>query len=80
MLDQAAKRSVCTTIQEPLSEQAPDPHWQGDADWTGIRDKVDPSVKNVHGKKREEEIETGSRPTIVGKMVQKLWIEDKRNY
>jgi acetate kinase len=60
-------------IHEPLPDQAPDPLWKGDADWTKTRDKVDLSVENRHGKKHEEEIEAGPRPAIVGKMLQMLW-------
>lgn len=60
-------------VQEPLPDRAPEPLWKGDADWTKTKDKADLLIENVHGQKHEEEIEVGSRPEIVGKMLQMLW-------
>src|SRR5581483_5083354 len=60
-------------VQEPLPDRAPEPLWKGDADWTRSGGKADLRIENVRGQKHEEEIEAGSRPEIVGKMVQMLW-------
>jgi acetate kinase len=60
-------------VREPLPDQAPEPLWKGDADWTKTKDKADLLIENIHGQKHEEEIEAGSRSEIVGKMVQMLW-------
>jgi acetate kinase len=60
-------------VHEPLPDQAPDALWKGDADWTKTNDKADLIIENVHGQKHQEEIEAGSRPEIVGKMLQMLW-------
>jgi acetate kinase len=60
-------------VEEPLPDQAPEPLWKGDADWTKTRDKADISIENVHGQKHKEEMEDGSRTKIVEKMLAMLW-------
>jgi acetate kinase len=60
-------------VQEPLPEQAPEPLWKGDADWTRTNGKAVISIENRYGQKHKEEIETQSRPEITDKMLQMLW-------
>jgi acetate kinase len=60
-------------VQEPLPEQAPEPLWKGDADWTRTNGKTVISIENGYRQKHKEEIETRSRPEITDKMLQMLW-------
>jgi acetate kinase len=70
----SSSQKICLyEVQEPLPEQAPEPLWKGNADWTRTNGKAVISIENRHGQKHEEEVETGSRPEITDKMLQMLW-------
>ncbi len=69
----SSQKSRLYEIGESIPDQAPEPLWEANADWTKEKDAADLKIKTAGGPSIEEEITRESRPVIIERMLKTLW-------
>jgi acetate kinase len=74
----SSQKSRLYEIENPVSDLAPTPLWQADADWTHHPGTTDLKITTSGGAKKEESLPTGERPAVIERMLQTLWSGETR--
>ena len=74
----SSQKSRLYEIENHVSDLAPVPLWQADADWSNHPGTTDLKITTSGGAKKEESLPTGERSAVIEHMLQTLWSGETR--
>ncbi len=74
----SSQKSRLYQIDDAISDLAPTPLWQADADWAHHPGTTDLKITTASGVKREESLPTDERAAVIEHMLQTLWSGETR--
>lgn len=74
----SSQKSRLYEIDGPISDLAPSPLWQADADWGHHPGTADLKIATSSGVKKEESLPTDERGAVIERMLQSLWSGETR--
>ena len=74
----SSQKSRLYEIDNDVSDLAPAPLWQADADWAHHPGTTDLKISTSSGVTKEESLPTGERSAVIERMLQTLWSDETR--
>ncbi len=74
----SSQKSRLYEIDGPITDLAPAPLWQADADWAHHPGTADLKIATSSGTKKEESLPTDERASVIERMLQSLWSGETR--